>query len=175
MNVYYKYGWVLILLFLIGVASLLDAIRPVPNLAPLVTKTITHSSKEAVRTGPLRLSEAVVASEYQEPIVVPDPPKPVATVASVAYPGGCNQYVPLLSNYRWDVHVALAVMRAESSCNNLAENKTDNHKVCKGSRGLFQIGCDSTPNYGAMFTPVRNGHQFSPGFLQFTVIGNICQ
>lgn len=37
--------------------------------------------------------------------------------------------------------IALAVARAESGLNPSAVNAKDTHKGCKGSYGLFQIGC----------------------------------
>jgi hypothetical protein len=35
----------------------------------------------------------------------------------------------------------LAIMRAESGCNPTNHNWGDGHATCKGSFGLFQIGC----------------------------------
>lgn len=68
----------------------------------------------------------------------------------------CEQYRGLISQYSWNVEIALAVCRAESGGLASNENPTDNHKVCLGSRGLFQIGCDSTTSYHAMFDPIAN-------------------
>lgn len=53
----------------------------------------------------------------------------------------CNQYRELVEKYDWNVDVAMAVMEAESGCNPEEVNWKDNHKVCMGSAGLFQIGC----------------------------------
>lgn len=79
----------------------------------------------------------------------------VATSAGGAtYSGGgnCEAYRPLVAQYGWNVNVALAVMKAESGCNPQAVNRTDNHGVCMGSFGLFQISCHS----GAVHDPAQN-------------------
>lgn len=66
--------------------------------------------------------------------------------------GNCEEYRGLVAQYSWNVNVAMAVMRAESSCNPSAHNTTDNHGVCMGSFGLFQISCHS----GAVYDPAQN-------------------
>lgn len=65
---------------------------------------------------------------------------------------GCEQYRSLVTQYAWDVSVAMAVMKAESGCNPMAANNTDNHRVCMGSFGLFQISCHS----GQIYDPAQN-------------------
>lgn len=79
-------------------------------------------------------------------------PTTVQRVSVRRVSGGCEQYRSLVSKYSWNVNVALAVMKAESGCNYLAANWTDNHRVCKGSFGLFQISCHS----GQVFEPANN-------------------
>ncbi len=71
-----------------------------------------------------------------------------ASVAVSANVGGCEQYRGLVSQYDWDVNTAMAVMRAESSCNPNAVNWGDNHGVCKGSFSLMQVGCFWYPHFG---------------------------
>lgn len=66
--------------------------------------------------------------------------------------GGCEQYRGLVSKYAWNVDVAMSVMRAESGCNPSAANTRDNHGVCMGSFGLFQISCHG----GRIFDPAQN-------------------
>lgn len=66
--------------------------------------------------------------------------------------GDCEAYRGIVAQYSWNVNVAMAVMRAESSCNPQAHNTTDNHGVCMGSFGLFQISCHS----GAVYDPAQN-------------------
>ncbi|MFA5937472.1 MAG: hypothetical protein WC822_06380 [Candidatus Paceibacterota bacterium] len=66
--------------------------------------------------------------------------------------GNCEAYRGLVSQYGWNVNVAMAVMKAESGCNTQAHNTTDNHGVCMGSFGLFQISCHS----GAVYDPAQN-------------------
>ena len=48
--------------------------------------------------------------------------------------GSCASYRGLVSQYNWDVNVALAVMQAESSCNTNDISPTCDH-------GIFQINC----------------------------------
>lgn len=55
---------------------------------------------------------------------------PVAVYANM----NCTSYTSLVSQYSWDVHVALAVMRAESGCNPVAASPACDH-------GLMQINC----------------------------------
>ena len=50
----------------------------------------------------------------------------------------------------------MAIMAAESSCDPNQDTVGDGHPTCMGSRGLFQIGCDSTDNYAAMLNPKAN-------------------
>lgn len=72
--------------------------------------------------------------------------------ATYAGSGNCESYRGLVSQYNWNVSVAMKVMQAESSCNASAHNTTDNHGVCMGSFGLFQISCHS----GAVYDPAEN-------------------
>jgi TolA-binding protein len=81
----------------------------------------------------------------------------LATMQRVFPSGGsCKQYRSLVSQYSWNVETALAVCNAESGGVADKNHADDNHKVCLGSRGLFQIGCDSTFNFAGMFDPVLN-------------------
>jgi len=86
-----------------------------------------------------------------------------ATQSGVSTPAvaDCEQYRSIISAHfpASQVENAMRVMRAESGCRNTAENATDNHKVCLGSRGLFQIGCVSTPFYAQMFEAEANIRQ----------------
>lgn len=47
--------------------------------------------------------------------------------------------------------VALAVAKAESGLVPTASNWQDNHKVCKGSFGIFQVGCLHESDYTALY------------------------
>ena len=77
--------------------------------------------------------------------------------ASVAVSGGdCSKWLDILDNYSWNIDVAINVCNAESGGNPSSENPHDGHATCLGSRGLFQIGCDSTGNYAGMFDPSAN-------------------
>lgn len=67
----------------------------------------------------------------------PQPPKaPVVTSA-----GNCEAYRGLVSQYAWDVRVAMAVMQAESGCRPDAVSST-----C--DRGLMQINCVHSAKVG---------------------------
>ena len=68
----------------------------------------------------------------------------------------CEPYRNLISQYPWNVEIALAVCDAESGGVATSNHVDDNHGSCLGSRGLFQIGCDSTANFSAMFDPAAN-------------------
>jgi hypothetical protein len=85
-------------------------------------------------------------------------PKSVQMAASVqpVVARGCATYLPIVSQYAWNVSVAIQVMQAESGCNPSTDNISDYHPTCYGSRGLFQIGCDSTSNFAGMFDPTAN-------------------
>lgn len=79
-------------------------------------------------------------------------PEPVAAVT----PQGCEAYRSLVSQYDWDVHIALAVMEAESSCRADATNSNTNGSV---DRGLFQVNSvhsDMVPSLGQLFDPATN-------------------
>lgn len=76
----------------------------------------------------------------------------VTTVVKAARSGNCELYRPLVSQYSWNVSVAMAVMQAESGCNPNAANLTDSHATCKGSFGLFQIACFD----GQVYDPAQN-------------------
>ena len=70
------------------------------------------------------------------------PDEPESLIAtSTPKKEGCAQYQDLINKYPWNKKVAMAVMKAESGCNEDAVNRKDKHATCKGSYGLFQIGC----------------------------------
>jgi len=53
-----------------------------------------------------------------------------------------EQWRSEISKYpKWDTNTMLMIMGKESGGNPEAVNKTDNHRVCKGSYGLLQVGC----------------------------------
>lgn len=81
---------------------------------------------------------------------------PVAVSSTGA--GSCQAYKHLVAQYNWNVSIALAVMHAESQCHSDSNNSKDYHVICYGSRGLFQIGCDSTGglSFGSMFDAKTN-------------------
>ena len=94
-----------------------------------------------------------VKEEVATPPPAPQPerPAPVATPVQ-AYPTNCEAYRPIISKYGWNVEVAMNVMRVESGCNPNAANLNDNHGVCIGSFGLFQISCHG----GQIYNPEQN-------------------
>lgn len=57
-----------------------------------------------------------------------------APSAQVASSGNCAAYEPLVAQYGWNVHIAMAIMQAESGCNPTATSPTCDH-------GLMQINC----------------------------------
>jgi soluble lytic murein transglycosylase-like protein len=83
--------------------------------------------------------------------------KPESTARQVkpAVPSetGCETYRPLLEKYSWDVHIAIAVMQAESGCNPTSLSQT-------ADRGLMQINAVHADmvngNLNALFDPATN-------------------
>lgn len=92
-----------------------------------------------------RLSEARLASNMGSISSFSQTPRTEALVS-------CETYRSLVAQYGWNVDTAMQVMKAESGCNPGAANTTDNHGVCMGSFGLFQISCHS----GAVYDPAQN-------------------
>lgn len=87
--------------------------------------------------------------------------EPKTTVRTQAV-GGCENYRSIVSQYDWDVRVAMAVMQQEStnpqtgvSCDPNIANWSDDHSSwagCMGSFGLFQINC----SHGQVYDPAKN-------------------
>lgn len=117
--------------------------KPQPKVAKIESKTITPSE-------PAQAPEPAAAVVETAPVQTPVP-------APIAYSGGgCSQWTSIISQYDWNITTALAVCNAESGGNPNNNNAGDYHVTCYGSRGLFQIGCDSTANYDGMFDPAAN-------------------
>lgn len=74
------------------------------------------------------------------PATIPEPEQTPKAKPAVIHPIGCENYRQLISQYEWNVDVALNVMRAESGCN---PNAKGDNRVIGGiyapSCGLFQI------------------------------------
>lgn len=77
--------------------------------------------------------------------------QPKAT-PKASYSGNCEQFRHLIAQYSWNVSTMIAICNSESGGNPNAANWTDNHGVCKGSFGLFQISCHG----GQIFDPAAN-------------------
>lgn len=102
-----------------------------------------------------RDKQAAIALASKQTVVTP-------SVVSKPTGGSCEAYRPLVAQYNWDVHTAMAVMEAESTqfgihCNPNAANWNDQHYVngvlyCVGSFGLFQIACFD----GQVYDPAKN-------------------
>jgi hypothetical protein len=78
--------------------------------------------------------------------------KQAGAVASAKVNSTCNDYRDIVARYDWNVDIAMAIMQAESGCNPRAANWNDNHGVCMGSFGLFQISCHG----GQIYDPKHN-------------------
>lgn len=127
------------------VATLLLIPKQTPPVSPKHLY-IQAEQTSKVKSVPELAKPAVAAVEA--PTVVPSPtPVPVT---------GCEAYRPLIQQYSWNVSVAMQVMNAESGCDPAEDSVYDAHPTCYGSRGLFQIGCDSTDDYQGMFNPATN-------------------
>lgn len=62
----------------------------------------------------------------------------------------------IVETFPEDPVVALAVAKAESGLYPRATNANDNHKVCMGSYGVFQIGCIHGVDKETLFDPEFN-------------------
>lgn len=94
--------------------------------------------------------------------------QPRVSTPAVAVKGDCEAYRGEIAKYfpAAQVNNAIRVMNAESGCRSWADNPTDGHPNCLGSRGLFQIGCDSTPFYNHMFDATANIQQAGAMFAK---------
>jgi soluble lytic murein transglycosylase-like protein len=96
--------------------------------------------------------------EEQAPTPAPAPveqPKP----QPITHPVGCEHYRQLISQYDWNVEVAMKVMQAESSCDPTEVN--DNPDTRDYSVGLFQINlyganARTRPSEAALKDPATN-------------------
>lgn len=66
-------------------------------------------------------------------------PAPIAT-------GNCD--LALAERYQWNHEIALQVCLYESGGDATATNMNDDHGKCRGSYGLYQIGCFWFPFFG---------------------------
>lgn len=66
------------------------------------------------------------------PPPVQQPPKPKTN--------SCESYRGLVSQYNWNTETALAIMRAESSCNPSAASHTNDHGLMQINQGLAIYG-----------------------------------
>lgn len=116
-----------------------EAVQPETSHVEAVQEPIEPVSVpepiQAVET----LVEAPSAPVEQVPVVEQTINQAEANV--VLNPVGCANYRHLVEQYDWDVSIAMAVMQAESGCNPGAENWSDSHGSCSGSKGLFQLAC----------------------------------
>jgi len=140
------------------VASIHTAVKVDP--APVAVAPVFNAANPA--TWPkcaedeyVRADNGQCAKKPAQAPVVAQATNPAPVRAS--YSGGdCNQWRSILAQYSWNVDVAVNVCNAESGGNPNNDNPGDYHATCYGSRGLFQIGCDSTSNYAGMFDPYAN-------------------
>jgi hypothetical protein len=92
------------------------------------------TAQEEVKTDPPQVEVPPVKTEpvvEPVPVVTPAVKVPQPTV----HPIGCENYRQLVSQYEWNVEVALKVMRAESGCNPSAIG--DQYTI----RGLYAPSC----------------------------------
>lgn len=115
------------------------------------TKGLESQSTASERVAEKVISHEVVSAEFVAPR-----PVPVVVATRPTYPVGCENYRSLVSQYRWNVDVALAVMKAESGCNPTRHNWGDRHRTCLGSFGLFQVGCVHGYTVAYLENPAQN-------------------
>jgi len=112
---------------------------------------VEKAEAEKARTKALEDAEAVKKEKAR---VVASAPKTQAVASSASTSGTCEQYRNIISQYSWNVEVAMNVCKAESSGNTFNENLNDYHSFanCRGSFGLFQINC----SHGRVFDAEKN-------------------
>lgn len=127
-----------------------------PTSAPL-NKQASVSTEPVKTVKQVEVQKPQLAVEPKQVVETPKvevqqerPPEPVKV--TVAHPTNCEAYRPIVAKYGWNVDVAMNVMRVESGCNPNAANLNDNHGVCIGSFGLFQISCHG----GQIYNPEQN-------------------
>ena len=108
-------------------------------------------------------------------------PKPKTTVEAspvvrkTRTTGGCERFRPIVERYNWNVQIAMAIMRAESSCNPSAYNGTLNSDGTNDA-GLFQINSvhDATSARLDPETNVRLAYKVyvSQGWSAWSVFNN---
>lgn len=94
----------------------------------------------------------LAAAQASKPAAVQ--PKPQTSY--VATGGGCDSYRGMVAQYDWDVNTMMRIMNAESSCIPTKHNHADNHRVCLGSYGLFQVGCVHGYSMAHLESPANN-------------------
>ena len=125
----------------------------------LLKPTAPFNKQVSAQTPKPKVVKTAVLKEEVEPeaVEVPAPEPqvveaPAPIIETVTFPTDCETYRPIIAKYSWNVDVAMNVMRVESGCNPNAQNLNDNHGVCIGSFGLFQISCHG----GQIFNPEAN-------------------
>jgi hypothetical protein len=117
--------------------------------SPQIVDDVGETGELTKQTEP---KEPVKAKPVKKKPVKQPSPKPKPAQVTPTYPVGCERYRPLVEQYDWNVNTAMAVMAAESGCDPNAANWNDNHGVCTGSFGLFQISCHG----GRIHDPAKN-------------------
>jgi hypothetical protein len=127
------------------------------NINNIVPKTANVEQRVKPNESNPRRSATQEIAPLQEK--TPEPPgnllESTARQVKPAVPSetGCETYRPLLEKYNWDVHIALAVMQAESGCNPTSLSQTSD-------RGLMQINAVHADmvngNLNALFDPATN-------------------
>lgn len=125
-----------------------------------VDEAVSHTDVKEPQTVQALSPQPQTQPETERP---PEPPKeqPVAQVV-VSHPIGCENYRNLVSQYNWNVDVALNVMRAESGCNPNAVG--DGHLTYwqDGTKygmscGMFQVRfLPGRPSCSEMQVPEKN-------------------
>lgn len=123
------------LAFMLAVLAFI--VMPQTQASPINNST-TEVPPETVQTVAevVQPTVNVAPTPIPEPVVEPEQPREVKPQV-VIHPQGCEQYRQLISQYDWNVEVAMAVMKAESSCNSQVVN--NNQSTRDYSVGLFQI------------------------------------
>ena len=86
-------------------------------------------------------------------VVETSPPSP--TTASSQNAGRCEEFRAIIEAYPWDARTMLAIARAESGCNPLADN-TGLNRDGTNDKGLFQINSIHGYSDAERLDPIQN-------------------
>ena len=128
---------------------------PVNNSEPKAAQTAKADKLTQVKETDAPVAETIAKIEVRMPEVQPEP---IVIPEPVSHPIGCENYRQLISQYDWNVEVALQISQAESGCNPTAVgDQFAINGLYAPSCGLFQVRTlSSRPSCEALKDPATN-------------------